>query len=74
MNGETNIKRIEPLRKERHMNNTIDKNSQCIKLNTCYKIKMILDKDLAGDWQYAQCIKEVCKLCEKKEITINVVH
>ena len=37
----------------------------CSQINECPKIKMILDKDMAGDWQYAQCIREVCKLCDK---------
>jgi len=36
------------------------------KLNTCYKVQMVLDKDLAGDWQYAQVIRSVCKKCKER--------
>ena len=35
----------------------------CEKIDTCYKIQIILDKDLAGDWQYAMFIRQVCKEC-----------
>jgi len=39
----------------------------CPKINDCYKIKMILDKDML-DFQYATCIREVCQICvERKE-------
>ena len=37
----------------------------CLKLNDCYKIGMVLDKDLAGDWQYAEAIRAVCGKCSK---------
>ncbi len=30
----------------------------------CDKISMVLDKDLAGDWQYAEVIRAVCAKCE----------
>lgn len=39
--------------------------SECVKLNDCPKIKMVLDKDLAGDWQYAEVIREVCAKCKE---------
>jgi hypothetical protein len=39
----------------------------CPKINDCFKIKMILDKDML-DFQYATCIREVCEICiERKE-------
>jgi len=37
----------------------------CPKIDTCYKIKMIMDKDML-DSQYAQCIREVCKICKER--------
>ena len=36
----------------------------CPKINSCYKIAMILDKDLAFDWLYAKVIKTVCDKCK----------
>ncbi len=36
------------------------KPEDCPKLNECPKISMVLDKDLASDWQYAQVIREIC--------------
>jgi len=33
------------------------KPEDCPKLNECPKISMVLDKDLASDWQYAQVIR-----------------
>lgn len=38
----------------------------CPELDTCFKIKMVLDHDLAGDWQYAEVIRSVCAKCEKQ--------
>jgi len=39
----------------------------CPKIDNCYKIKMILDKDMC-DFQYAESIRSVCKIChERKE-------
>jgi len=35
---------------------------KCEELNTCYKIKMVLDKDLQ-DFQYAVAIRKVCAHC-----------
>jgi hypothetical protein len=40
------------------------KEKRCSKINSCHKIKIILDKDMAGDWQYADCMRQVCKLCK----------
>ncbi|MDD4877292.1 MAG: hypothetical protein PHQ86_09275 [Dehalococcoidales bacterium] len=43
----------------------------CKKLDDCYKIKMVLDKDLAGDWQYAQVIREVCAKCDGRVLGVK---
>jgi len=42
-------------------------NVVCAKLDTCPKITMVLDKDLAGDWQYADAIRAVCAACDQKD-------
>lgn len=42
------------------------KPEDCPKLNECYKVKMILDKDLL-DCQYAEVIQAVCAKCDEKE-------
>lgn len=47
---------------------------KCPKLDDCYKIKMVLDKELAGDWQYAEAIKAVCDKCpgpEKQAVSLG---
>lgn len=36
----------------------------CPNLNTCFKVQMILDKDLTFDWLYAEAIRAVCGKCE----------
>ncbi len=38
------------------------KPQDCPKLDECYKVKMILDKDLL-DFQYAEAIRMVCAKC-----------
>jgi len=38
----------------------------CAKIGDCEKIKMVMDKDLAGDWQYAEAIRAVCKKCREE--------
>jgi len=38
----------------------------CKKINACWKIVMILDKDML-DFQYAEAIKSVCKGCKEYE-------
>ena len=38
----------------------------CPKINACYKIKMILDKDMC-DFQYSDSIKAVCKICKERK-------
>ena len=38
----------------------------CPRIDTCEKVGMVLDKDLAGDWQYASTIRSVCERCEEK--------
>ena len=40
------------------------KPEDCPKLNECYKVKMILDKDLL-DFQYAEAIRAVCANCSE---------
>ena len=40
------------------------KPEDCPKLNECYKVKMILDKDLL-DFQYAEAIRAVCAKCDE---------
>ena len=41
----------------------------CAKINNCPKVVIVLDKDLAGDWQYAECIRAICSRCiEKQEV------
>jgi len=39
------------------------KSEKCPKLDDCRKVDMILDKDLAGDGQYAWAIRKVCAKC-----------
>jgi len=41
--------------------------SNCVKLDECDKIKVILDKDML-DFQYADCIRKTCYLCECEEL------
>jgi len=36
----------------------------CPKLDDCYKVKMVLDKDLL-DFQYAEAIRGVCANCSE---------
>jgi hypothetical protein len=38
----------------------------CAKLDSCYKIMIILDKDML-DFQYVDCINDVCGKCTNKE-------
>ena len=40
------------------------KPEDCPKLNECYKVKMVLDKDLL-DFQYAEAIRAVCANCSE---------
>jgi hypothetical protein len=40
--------------------------NMCPELDNCWKIKMILDKDLA-EFQYAECIRKVCGKCKRKD-------
>jgi hypothetical protein len=40
------------------------KPEDCPKLDECYKIKMILDKDLL-EFQYAEAIRAVCATCSE---------
>ncbi len=36
-------------------------------INECYKIRMVMDKDLTFDWLYAKAIQKVCDACKEKE-------
>ncbi len=38
----------------------------CKKLDKCPKIKIVLDKDLDGPWQYAGVIRTVCSKCKER--------
>jgi hypothetical protein len=40
-------------------------NRRCSKLNQCYKVQMVLDKDLL-DFQYTEVLEKVCKLCQER--------
>ena len=40
------------------------KPEDCPKLDWCYKVQMILDKDLL-DFQHAQAIRTVCATCSE---------
>ncbi len=44
------------------MNNNI-----CSKIDSCYKIGMILDKDFAFDEQYTNTIRTVCGKCDERQ-------
>jgi hypothetical protein len=37
----------------------------CKKINTCFKIRMILDKDML-EFQYKEAIESICKICTGK--------
>ena len=39
----------------------------CSRIDKCFKIKMVMDKDLAGDWQYAEVIRNVCNACDPEK-------
>ena len=41
--------------------------SACKKINGCLRVKVVLDQEMSGGWQYAQVIREVCGGCEKRE-------
>ena len=43
------------------------KPEDCPKLDGCYKVKIILDKDLL-DCQYAEAIRTVCSKCTKLKL------
>lgn len=45
----------------------MDRQPICEKIDNCFKVKMVMDKDLAGDWQYAEMIREVCDKCKEEE-------
>jgi hypothetical protein len=35
----------------------------CPKIDDCYKVTFVLDKDYSFDWQYAAELKRVCHNC-----------
>jgi hypothetical protein len=35
----------------------------CPKIDNCYKVTMVLDKDYSFDWQYASALQKVCHNC-----------
>jgi hypothetical protein len=37
--------------------------NNCPKIDDCYKITMVLDRDYSFDWQYASELKKVCHNC-----------
>ena len=41
------------------------KPEECPELDECHRVKMILDKDML-DFQYAQCIHDVCSDCSRQ--------
>lgn len=41
--------------------------SNCVKLDECDKIRMILDKDML-DFQYVDSMRSACSLCKLKEV------
>ena len=43
------------------------KPEECRKLDTCDKIRMVMDKELGEDRQYTQIIKRVCEQCGEGE-------
>ncbi len=43
--------------------NKTNTTATCPEIDNCWKIKLVKDKDLAGDWQYAQLIKQTCQIC-----------
>ncbi len=43
------------------------KPEECRKLDTCDKIRMVMDKELGEDRQYTQIIRRVCERCGEGE-------
>lgn len=39
----------------------------CTKIDSCSKIMAVLDKDML-DFQYADCINQICSLCTNKQV------
>jgi hypothetical protein len=37
-------------------------------INDCPKIRILKDKDYAGDWQFAESVYKVCRICGEGEI------
>ena len=43
----------------------------CPKVNICWKIAIVMDKDFASDQQCAETIRAVCKRCEDGRTITN---
>ncbi len=37
----------------------------CKKIDQCYKIMALKDKEWAGDWQFADYVKQTCEVCKE---------
>lgn len=59
-----------PLSEDKHLRKSdqrrVTRRNYCTKLNHCYKVKMVLDKDLSS-FQYAEVIAQVCARCKATE-------
>ncbi len=49
------------------MESRSEKPDACPKVDTCPKVVVVLDKDMAGDWQYADAIRKVCAGCKESD-------
>jgi hypothetical protein len=43
-----------------------DTAATCPEVDNCWKIKLVMDKDMVRDWQYAQAVQETCRICIEK--------
>jgi len=46
---------------------------ECAKLDSCFKVKMIGDKDIL-DFQYAEAVREVCANCSEGELIRAMIY
>jgi hypothetical protein len=44
----------------------------CPKIDDCYKVSMVFDKDYSFDWQYASALKQVCHNCLTGKTTASL--
>ena len=47
------------------------KPEECPKLDVCPKIRIVLDKDLSLDELYADCVRNVCGVCNEDNKPIS---